>query len=316
MEKKINLVELLKDCPKGMELYSTIFGPVYFEGVRDTGNAVLIDVKTVCTTEYQFYPDGKFNTYYYDSEMTLFPSKDVRTWEGIEAPFKDGDIVSTDDGIFTAIVDKVAVCEVEDLYNHDEEYDTYCHICYNEEDYKVYFSTDDTPLHFSRLANEEERERLFQAIKENGYKWNAETKTLEELIIPKFKVGDRIKYKGDDAIGRIEKIDDNVYHVDYSFDDGVVYVGLKSQDDYELVPNKFDINTLKPFESRVLVRDKNTDEWRGHFFSHYDCNSDRPYVCIGVEGTNEYKRCIPYKENEHLLGTTNNCDEFYKTWND
>lgn len=54
MEKEINIAELLKDCPKGMELYSTIFGPVYFEGVRDTGHAVLIDVKTWCNTYTKF----------------------------------------------------------------------------------------------------------------------------------------------------------------------------------------------------------------------------------------------------------------------
>lgn len=26
------------------------------------------------------------------------------------------------------------------------------------------------------------------------------------------------------------------------------------------------------------------------------------------------KQCIPYKGNEHLLGTTNDCNDFYKTW--
>lgn len=31
MENKINIAELLKGCPKGMELYSPIFGTVYFE---------------------------------------------------------------------------------------------------------------------------------------------------------------------------------------------------------------------------------------------------------------------------------------------
>ena len=43
-----------------------------------------------------------------------------------------------------------------------------------------------------RLATEEEKQKLFDAIKTNGYCWNAETKTLEKL--PKFKVRDRIKY--------------------------------------------------------------------------------------------------------------------------
>ena len=32
--EKINIAQILKDCPKGMELYSTIYGTVYFKGVR------------------------------------------------------------------------------------------------------------------------------------------------------------------------------------------------------------------------------------------------------------------------------------------
>ena len=39
---------------------------------------------------------------------------------------------------------------------------------------------------FDRLATEEEKQRLFDAIKERGYKWNAETKMLGKLIKPKF----------------------------------------------------------------------------------------------------------------------------------
>lgn len=402
MEKRINIAELLKDCSKGLELYSTIHGTVYFEGVRDTGKAVLIDVKTSCNTDVQFYSDGKFNTYYPDSEMTLFPSKDVRTWEGFVSPckFKDGDILyARDEGkefifilkhifehgrvycylslkgddlriqtvwltnfnpthrlateeekqkLFSVIQNngyrwnaetktlekKPTFKDGDILYvdiNDDDDGDdcfkytfilkvmdgrkVIAHCYMTAEDYfkprEVYLVDDTYPI---RFATEDEKQKLFQTIEENGYKWNAETKTLEKLIEPKFKVGDKIKYKGDDAIGRIEKIDDNVYHVDYSFDDGVIYVNLADQDKYELVPNKFDITALKPFESKVLVRDNITDEWRGHFFSHYDSNSDRPYVCIGVEGINEYKRCIPYKDNEHLLGKTDDCNEYYKNW--
>ena len=31
-------------------------------------------------------------------------------------------------------------------------------------------------------------------------------------------------------------------------------------------------------------------------------------------GYNKYKQCIPYEGNEHLLGTTDDCDDYYKTW--
>lgn len=78
--EELNLVEILKDCPKGTELYSPMFGPVYFDSIKDTGHAALIFVHTICNSDVEFYPNGKFNMYYTDSECLLFPSKDNRDW--------------------------------------------------------------------------------------------------------------------------------------------------------------------------------------------------------------------------------------------
>lgn len=70
---------------------------------------------------------------------------------------------------------------------------------YNESNIQLQFETLDYPIPIAlqdyRLATKDEKEKLFQAIKDNGYKWNAETKTLEKMFKPKFKVGDRIRYK-------------------------------------------------------------------------------------------------------------------------
>ena len=35
------------------------------------------------------------------------------------------------------------------------------------------------------------------------------------------------------------------------------------------------------------------------------------FVCLGGYCPT---MCIPYEGNEHLLGTSINCDDFYKTW--
>jgi hypothetical protein len=137
---------------------------------------------------------------------------------------------------------------------------------------------------------------------------------LEKLVVPKFKVGDMVKPTYNTNQYVIKGITATHYTLEEIKEKFKYIEPIINDKDWELVPNKFDINTLIPFESKVLVRDKNTDEWRGHFFSHYDNNSDRPYVCIGVEGINEYKQCIPYTGNEHLLGKTDDCDEYYKTW--
>ena len=76
----LNLAEILKDCPEGTKLYSPIFGDVEFCCVRDAGHAVMIVVMAFPNTPKTFYTDGRYNTYYSDSECTLFPSKDNRDW--------------------------------------------------------------------------------------------------------------------------------------------------------------------------------------------------------------------------------------------
>lgn len=77
------------------------------------------------------------------------------------------------------------------------------------------------------------------------------------------------------------------------------------------VPNKFDITTLKPFD-KVLARDTYRQVWTADFFSHDTKGQFGGYrfACIG----HNWHQCIPYKGNEHLLGTSNDCDEHFKTW--
>ena len=138
-------------------------------------------------------------------------------------------------------------------------------------------------------------------------------------IKPKFKVGDRVRLKlKPNYVYTIHSLawDDNkklAYRLLPNNDKHLILVSLNTQDDYELVHNKFDITNLKPF-NKVLIRDRDTEEWNCHFFSYYRKNSDRPYICIGSEGMNEYKQCIPYEANKHLLGTNKDCDEYFKTW--
>lgn len=76
----LNLAEILKDCPKGTKLYSPIFGYVEFVGISDTGRALMIDVMAFPNTPKTFYSDGRYNTHYSDSEVTLFPSRENRDW--------------------------------------------------------------------------------------------------------------------------------------------------------------------------------------------------------------------------------------------
>ena len=164
-----------------------------------------------------------------------------------------------------------------------------------------------------RLATEEEKKKLFDAIKSHGYKWNKETKTLEKLVEPRFKVGDIIQ----DIIGicKVKITEVNVkdeYYLYKSLNiNGIGGISFNRQNDWVLVPEKFDITTLVPFESRVLVRDNVESIWLPCFFGGLSDINEYPYRIVGGES---WKCCIPYEGNEHLLGTTDDCDDFYKTW--
>ena len=80
---------------------------------------------------------------------------------------------------------------------------------------------------------------------------------------------------------------------------------FNDQDDWELVPNKFDITTLKPFD-KVLVRDSDKKYWSINFFGFYNEITEQ-FHCLGNTeiGWNE---CIPCEANKELLGTTNNIE--------
>ena len=71
---------------------------------------------------------------------------------------------------------------------------------------------------------------------------------------------------------------------------------------------KFDPKTLKPFD-KVLVRDEDC-YWTADLFSHIDDSLGR--VCCSWYS---WKQCVPYnEETKHLVGTREDCPEYYKWW--
>ena len=306
MEKeKINIAELLHDCPTCMELDCTMYEDVYFDSVDDL-NIIHCYIKNEgFNTSITFNQHG---TPHSDvkSKCVIFP-KGKTTWKGFHRPFKDGDIIYVCDEYSDGTFTYVAI-----LKQIEKGGEIKSHCFYNFED--NYFSTHDFLYdgHNTRFATEEEKEKLFDAIRENGYQWNTETKTLEKLIESKFKVGDKIKKNKDYISGIITNIsDDGFYKVEYlGARGGVSYINIASQDDWELVPDKFDVTKLKPFD-KVLVRSDNKHRWSTQFFERLNNKLKDSFVCMGGW---RYRQCIPFEGNEHLLDTANECNKFFKVW--
>lgn len=60
-----------------------------------------------------------------------------------------------------------------------------------------------------------------------------------------------------------------------------------------------DAPEFKPFD-KVLVRDSDGDEWGIDLFASFSADAPYSFQCLN----SEWKQCIPYEGNEHLLGTT------------
>lgn len=80
MNENLNLVEILKDCPKGTKLYSTVFGDVEFYKIDlDSDSTLKIYVKIWAGVIVRFDDSGKLELSC-RGECTLFPSKEQRDW--------------------------------------------------------------------------------------------------------------------------------------------------------------------------------------------------------------------------------------------
>lgn len=77
MNENLNLVEILKDCPKETKLYSTVFGEVKFGFIRDHS---IYPIALMVKDWYEYLTsEGKLYDKF-DGECILFPSKDQRDW--------------------------------------------------------------------------------------------------------------------------------------------------------------------------------------------------------------------------------------------
>ena len=94
MNENLNLVEILKDCPKGTKLYSTIYGDVELEKVYLKDDEYPIEIKIGEGSDMTYIANDGRLLGDFPGECTLFPSKDQRDWSKFKTKkpkFKVGD---------------------------------------------------------------------------------------------------------------------------------------------------------------------------------------------------------------------------------
>lgn len=73
---------------------------------------------------------------------------------------------------------------------------------------------------------------------------------------------------------------------------------------------KFDPKTFQPFDKVLGFYEVEGGSWECALFSHLN-ETERSAVCTGII----YDKCIPYnEETKHLVGTNDDCPEYYKWW--
>lgn len=209
MEKEIiNVAEILRNCQSGMELDCVCFENVVFDRV-DYKNRIRCFVGSQ-RDEVSFNEYGCLNGSP-SAKCVIFP-KGKTSWEGFVSPckYEDGDVLA-----YNPCQNKISIY----IYRKHSALNTSYYVALsglngfmiNNNDFGALNAFNKTV----RFATEEEKQRLFDAIKKNGYRWNPETKTLEEL--PKFKVGDWV-VNIDEKVNQVVAIDDNCDG--FTLDDG------------------------------------------------------------------------------------------------
>ena len=196
MENKINIAEILRDCPKGTKLYSPLFGTVTLEccGINSKDYPIRTTLHNGSCTS--FSPHGTFLRGFESAETVLFPSSEIRDWSKF---FKRGDVVYNPNSKMLAIFDGWA----SDYY---AEFNTTINY------YKDHTFGEEEVCDTERFvkANDEQK-TLFIAAAEKHYggKYNPETLQVEpvKVVEPKcsFKPFDKVLVRcNKDSVWRCE----------------------------------------------------------------------------------------------------------------
>ena len=91
MNENLNLVEILKDAPKGTKLWSPICGECYFQRIDEGSCSPIVCTAMLVNGNYctiYFTEKGIYFNKFADGGCTLFPSRENHDWSTFKAPKK------------------------------------------------------------------------------------------------------------------------------------------------------------------------------------------------------------------------------------
>ena len=325
---KRKILKVLGKVPSGTKLYSTAFGNLEFESIIEAWGNTRIELIEDNRDRRTYLPDGRYRK---EGEVTLYPSRKMRDWD--KFAWKKGDVLVNKDRDAHIVFEKFT----DDTYTTFTGRHYYMNDCKNKDAARACCNvrTECYTLETEDVA----KYYINDLEKRLGGKLNHNTLEIEK---PKFKDGDVLALPATPScsssifIFKGENVDGYAYYAAIGGSGGL-YINTgntwcgkhenvryateeektrlfgaltkeckrwnaekKVIEDIEPV-SKSDIpeHEFEPFE-KVLVRDEETDKWTVDLYGFEEKEDGYNYQCVG--GCCVY--CIPYKGNEHLLGTT------------
>lgn len=340
METNINIAEILKNKPQGTKLYSSACGKCQLEEVDDKSFKI-----SFYSSKFGFMNGGegyldKNGKLYDDGECVVFPSKEMRDWS--KFAWKKGDVLVLNEGIGKLHV--IFEGFDDDTYTTFKGKHYLCNYGDNEEDYNDYNKEVNLRTIVFKKDDMNDAQTYINTIEEKlGGKLNLETLEIEKY--PEFKDGDIVVtdavpsmcyskcifiLKGDlnkDESRANSYIFYNINNNHISFDvldteikDSNIHLATDSEkqqlfdalakkgktweaEEKLIVDGLKTLQKFKPFD-KVIVRLGDHDTWKADFYSH-SCTNGEAYTVRGVH-ISDPRYILPYKGNEHLIGSTAN----------
>ena len=172
----INLLNILKHCPKGTKLYSPMYGEVTFTRISIINTILCKATKSNGEiTSVDFNRFGRLSGEFSNSECVLFPSKDQRDWDKFRIPAKKGDIMMFDDKSAVFMIDAMT--------------DDYVTIIAYVDKYSTFRTGGQMLLNYIP-ASKDMKKKFFDAMDKAGYTWDGET--LRKKQKSQFKPFDKV----------------------------------------------------------------------------------------------------------------------------
>ena len=315
MEENINIAKILKDKPVNTKLYSPLYGDVYFSYIGVRNNIRVLHHRFTLS---DFFYNGRY-TAYKESEIMLFPSKDMRDWS--KFTWKRGDVLISDcgfvcifkewasddytrfngcyfDGMPNAETAKYSKLDNNTAYGYIRELENRCGGKLNLETLKIekHLEFKDGDVLFVRCEDGDFIE-IFKYSKRNGDLYDHASLTTKTQAL--------------DISGKYRICKDEITEIRLATEEEKqqLFSALKKKgkvwdSEHKMIVDLPKKCEFKPFD-KVLVRQLETEEWRANIFSHTDKTDEYlDYVCVN----GRWEFCIPYEGNESLLGTTNNVE--------